>query len=144
SITAIRSPRLTAGQHFGVKRIQQFVALERFCKSRQILDSRIPSPGRRSAIWQRVCVGSPCSGFHLCVPHAPVADSFVLWLRSSGGHARWHIDVLPHVVVITLPADLLDDRSQQNETVVAVLPARARLELRSAVAVEVHIILQRA
>ena len=53
------------------------------------------------------------------------------------------IDVFANIVVITFAADFLDHRAQQNEAVIAVLPATARLEFGSAIAIELHIVLQR-
>src|SRR5579872_6763085 len=50
--------------------------------------------------------------------------------------------MISNVVVIALAAHFLDDDSQQNETVIAVLPLAAWAELRRAAAVKIHIVLQ--
>jgi len=48
--------------------------------------------------------------------------------------------MLAHVVVVALAAHLLDHASEQDEAVVAVRPAAARLELQSLLAVQLDVV----
>src|SRR5271166_6154963 len=81
--------------------------------------------------------------------HGRVSDAAIRYLlafrlRAGCGHAGRLVDVLTHVVVIALAAHFCDHDTEQNEAVIAVLPAAAGgREAESAVAVKLHIILQR-
>jgi hypothetical protein len=48
--------------------------------------------------------------------------------------------VLVHVVVVALPRYLFDHAAEQDEAVVAVRLAAARLELESSLAVQLHVV----
>src|SRR6185437_16496460 len=54
------------------------------------------------------------------------------------------MDVRLHVVVVGLAGDLFDHGAEQEVPVVAVLPATSRLELETTVAVQPHVVNERA
>ena len=53
------------------------------------------------------------------------------------------IDVFADVIVIALSADAFDDHAEHQKSIIAVLPAAARLKFRSALAIEFYVVLQR-
>src|SRR5271165_2863901 len=80
---------------------------------------------------------------HGCISETTIRYRLVFGLGAGGGHPSRLVDVVADVIVIALAAHFFDHYSEQNEAVVAVLPAAAGgREAESAVAVELYIILQ--
>ena len=70
--------------------------------------------------------------------------ALILGQRSRSGHPGRLVDVLVHVVVVALSGHRLDHGAEQDEAVVAVRPLGPRLELGAALAVELHVVGERA
>jgi hypothetical protein len=104
---------------------------------------------------QRLFVSRPGSGharFHQGSrrsgprPHVRVADGelrhvAIFRFVAGRGHAERLEEVSARVVVVRLTADHLDDATEQDHAVVAVIPARAGRERRAAVAEELEVVL---
>src|SRR5215469_4721753 len=69
-------------------------------------------------------------------------DSLIFRQRIGRSHARRFINVFAYVFVVVLAAHFLNDDAEQQETVVAVTPLAAGLELQTALPVELHVVLQ--
>src|SRR5581483_10788314 len=94
---------------------------------------RIATPGGAAAIGARVSVFAALprrrpSSIARRVAHRQIVNLLADLVTVSVRHPRRFVDVFAHVIVITLPRHLLNDCAEDDETGVAVLEARARLE----------------
>src|SRR6516164_3654910 len=89
----------------------------------QILNRRISATGRSPAPRQGVGIRLPGPLPLLPIAHGTLRNLIIFGQGIGRGHTCGSKDMLADVVVITLAADLFDDDTEQDKTVIAVFPA---------------------
>src|SRR5262252_5419980 len=135
---------LPGGQQLRVFRVKQLVIGERARKTLQVLDGGVAAAGGSSAIRKRVRVGMSAIAAERCISNRASSYVFIFWQRGRRCHTRGSVNLFADVVVVAFSAHPLDDHTEQEESIVAVLPAAARHEFQIALSIQVYVILQSA